>query len=634
MFYAARRAHWAKRHTFVLKTPGWVTVSIDNSAANTEPLDTYAVLLKDDDNKGTVIARNDNASRRRTDARLADVFLLPGSYTIEATTKQPQTAGSYDITVEAVVSGLADSYTATVGTPKTITFRYWPPDAQIAVKTAAAEEFGLTVTTRSAAGDGYGTAAIALTPRLVHDHELTVRVSSASAAGRLISFKLNARCPTAPPVPNGPTLTTSTHNEVLCVKTGTSDPAPKASFGPWGSDIHYEVTPGALNGILESARAAIAARSDTATCGLTPNKLAAFMLSVGHHEIRNTYETVVDGSYKHTFRPRTPARSAMALSRKDLGPTLVQAPGESDAEFKKRWVSYEGRMHLYSDDARLTGPARAFFHPGVGWWQIDDAGEWPYLNHGQRSETGLGLNGEFDSTGPDSGGEAVAKKLANLYCDDSGGAAALRELFRGSTWYGCRSGGCFDSYENLYLENSDDLYVTISEENSQEYSTSGGVTAHRCRWDNAGAGDPFSCFFHDPDRSGREGWMADWASSTRGVTTSPLAAGFVSFSYDGRRFAVFPGAILETFESGSISTRYKSVPERENAREKKPGEVVDGAWSSGSYNLGTTAAPQQARLEIEVCVESEWVKPGGAHCGDWHSVDDDGIADTLGVQAQ
>ena len=224
VFYAARRAHWAKRHTFVLKTPGWVTVSIDNAPANAEPLDTYAVLLKDDNNKGTVIARNDNRSRRRTDARLTDLFLQPGSYTIEATTKQPRTAGSYDITVEAVVSGLADSYTATVGTPKTITFRYWPPDAQIAVKTAAAEEFGLTVTTRSAAGDGYGTAAIALTPRLVHDHELTVRVSSRSAAGQLISFKLTARCPAAPPVPGGPTLTTSTHNEVLCVKTGTSDP--------------------------------------------------------------------------------------------------------------------------------------------------------------------------------------------------------------------------------------------------------------------------------------------------------------------------------------------------------------------------------------------------------------------------
>ena len=159
VFYAPAR-HWAKRHTFTLDTPGWVTISLDSAPANADPLDTYLILLKDDGNTGTPIERNDNRRSSIKNARLTGIFLQPGSYTIEATTKTPRTAGSYDLVLEADVSGLADTYTAAVGAPKAITFRYWPPQAQVAIKAAAAEEFGLTVKAAN------GVATITLTPRL------------------------------------------------------------------------------------------------------------------------------------------------------------------------------------------------------------------------------------------------------------------------------------------------------------------------------------------------------------------------------------------------------------------------------------------------------------------------------------
>ena len=609
MFYSSRAAHWARRHTFTLDTPGWVTVSVDSARpAGAEALDTYVVLIEDGNNKSTVVRRDDNSGTRtngrRTNARLADVFLQPGTYTVEATTKTPQTAGSYNLDIQAVVTGLKARYTATVNAPRTITFHYWPRDAQIAVKAAAAEEFGLTVTAADG-GDGYGTATIALTPRLVGDHDVAVRISSRTLAGRLLSFRLAAGCPAGPPVPNGPSLTTSPHNSVLCIKTGASDPAPGVSSGPWGTDYHYEVTPGALNGILESAHAAVAARPDVATCGLTPTKLASYLLSIGHHEIRKTQ---ANAQGKQIFQPRTPARSASALSRADTSSS-----------------------RMYSDGVRSSAPKRAFFHPGVGWWQIDDAGSWPYLNHGQRSNTGLGP--EDDKVA--SGGEAIAAHLAGLFCAGDGRRVkdeAIKHLFQGNTWYGCKTGGCHANSGFIHLDNSDDLYVTISKENSGDYSASGGVTTHRCRWNIARTAAPFPCFFHDPTVGGHEGWLSDWAPKNTAGNPSPLAAPFISFAEGPeagkRRFAVFPGRMLEMFESGTFPTRYKSVLAGKNVRYKE----AQGVWSSASYNRGTTAAPRLAVLEIEVCEEAEWVASDGRRCG-WHSVEDDDIADTLGVDS-
>ena len=590
--------YYARRHTFTLDAPGWVTVDLHSDPAERPRLDTYLVLSGDSLDRPI---RNDDArdpNGHYYDSRIGPLLLPAGDYVAEATTYGIGDTGSYTLTAEVTAAGLTESHTATVDAPKTVSFDYWPADAKIAVKTAAAEEFGLTVTTARHAA--YGTATVTLTPRLVHDHHITIRITSNSGAReRQIPISLTAACPTAPVLPGGPSLAASTHNSVLCIQAGTTDAAPETDTGPWGTDYRYEVAPGVLNGILESARAALNARADRLTCGLTVNKLAAYLLSVGHHEIRKTEE---NSQSRHIFRPRTPARSAMALSR-----------GDTTSDF------------MYSDGARNSTPKRAFFHPGVGWWQIDDQGSWPHLNHGERSQTGLGPDDDEE----DSGGEAIAEMMAGKYCDLSGGDAEMQMLFESNTWYGCQSGGCYASSGLIYLDSSDDLYVTVSE-NRDDYSTSGGITSHRCRWDVARAAEPVPCFFHDPTRGGHEGWLSNWAPTNIVGATSPLAAPFISFTYgpetSQKRFAVFPGEILEMFESGSFSTRYKSVPKASNVR------WVQGVWSSGTYNQGTTTTPLSATLEIEVCEETEWVTSVDRRC-DWHSVDDGQFPETMGVDS-
>jgi hypothetical protein len=77
--------HYAQRYTFSLDSPGWVTVSLDATSTSTSRLDTYVVLRKGHGDTGTYLDSDDDTGPS-TDSLLADVFLQPGNYTIEATT--------------------------------------------------------------------------------------------------------------------------------------------------------------------------------------------------------------------------------------------------------------------------------------------------------------------------------------------------------------------------------------------------------------------------------------------------------------------------------------------------------------------------------------------------------------------
>ena len=67
---------------------------------------------------------------------------------------------------QTTATGLAQTHTATVDTPATITFHYWPPDAQIAIRAAANEELQPAIATAptTTGGIDHGTATITLTP--------------------------------------------------------------------------------------------------------------------------------------------------------------------------------------------------------------------------------------------------------------------------------------------------------------------------------------------------------------------------------------------------------------------------------------------------------------------------------------
>ena len=99
--------HYARRYTFTLGAPGWVT--IDLAKTTTSSLDPYVLLLNghSSDGSGTALASDDN-SGTGTDSRIARRFLQPGPYTIETTTRHPHstrlpasTTGDYTLTVTA-----------------------------------------------------------------------------------------------------------------------------------------------------------------------------------------------------------------------------------------------------------------------------------------------------------------------------------------------------------------------------------------------------------------------------------------------------------------------------------------------------------------------------------------------------
>ena len=93
---------YAHRHTFTVTSPLRVQIDLESAVGNRTPLDTYLILLQghSPDGTGTVAGRDDDSGTGRN-SRLADVFLQPGDYTIEATTDKYLRTGDYDLTIDA-----------------------------------------------------------------------------------------------------------------------------------------------------------------------------------------------------------------------------------------------------------------------------------------------------------------------------------------------------------------------------------------------------------------------------------------------------------------------------------------------------------------------------------------------------
>ncbi len=584
------RIYYAQRHTFSLDSAGWVSVDLGSAASNSTALDTYVVLLEGHGPSGAVADYDDDAGPG-FDSRLDNVFLAPGDYTVEATTYRRQATGDYTLTVDAVLSGVAERYEATVDEQLTISLA--SPDVTAEVRSI----------TPSTLAWSAGPAVLALTAGLADTHRVEVKLTNSSgstranaraarsataAVGEAFEFEVVASCAAG--------LVTSDRNGRLCVTdraqtSNTTLDEDRITESDRGRK--YPVTLGTLWGVkrvAEDARDAYMNPSPgvTRTCTPTANRIAAIMLSIPLWEVPRSWWIDDNGDDERQddefYVQRDPGRSPMALSRKDRERALYPPAGS---------------------------PQRAFWHPGVGLWQLDDPRtDFRRLNHAERAEIHIG-------------GRAVADHLVGALCGVSESAMRDEINMALSPWKACRwntSQTCYLlSYLNLWVKGTDDLHVTsysteyrayngthaggspVVRDHRSDYSTSGGLSKLQCRWE--GFGDPFGCWFYDTDNP--EGWMQDQDKPGIPGDISPLAAPFISFT-DGegneeKRFAVFPESFL-----GTTTTLYRAVSVRTD---------VDltgaGSWHEDDYG------PHDRVLLVRVC--SALGPEAGGACR-WRSV--------------
>jgi len=289
---------------------------------------------------------------------------------------------------------------------------------------------------------------------------------------------------------------------LLCsLLAGTTVGAPPAE-----AVTYYHVTTGAYNGTRYAASAAI----NESTCsGLTTNKLAAMMLAIPVWEIAG-------GSSTYDASP-------MVLSRWD------------------GW-SNSANHSLYSH-TEYSHYKRAHWNPGVGLWQLDTWSASLDLNHAQRASTSTG-------------GLRVARYLRDGYC---AGTSTLKARFNGN-WYACRTDKCWNTYNAIYHDSNDSLYVTLTSGTDWD----GGVQSRLCRW---GTGSSWTCYLYDVQL--HQGQM-DMSDPNGDGSRTPLAIQFLSFTTSSIKRAVWLRG-----SSGYDKEIIKAVRTSEGARQSS---LYDNGW--------------------------------------------------------
>ena len=282
----------------------------------------------------------------------------------------------------------------------------------------------------------------------------------------------------------------------------------KATSVPSGQKV-YPVAAGALDGIMKAAQNAL--DTDVHNCAanvparyrLTRNRLVALLIAISHNELLGD------------------------------GPHALMNVGRSD------WVAGQlttsDHLPLYSFNTAV-GNVRAFWHGGVGLWQIDDANG-SGLNHAERAHAWTGA-------------ATAADIFLKIYCKAVGRETPIQQLKDSfEPWHDCDSDvedgiECYNTFEDIVVGDafpstrvSSDvrLYLRVHDEYSDR---AGGVRPRKCKWTTEV--EAFDCFLYDTEHAqGR--W---WGGSLDGNTAigieggiSPVACPFISFTQE------WPGSI-------------------------------------------------------------------------------------------
>jgi len=207
--------------------------------------------------------------------------------------------------------------------------------------------------------------------------------------------------------------------------------------------------------------------------------------------------------------------TASELASMVLAPTWPEvAPGTNLTPSPMALSRFDRDADLYSP---WSNTPRAFFHPGIGAWQIDTAA--------------LSL-AAFQKINTKTAAEFVAGYMAGRYCNVSGSdVARRRNAF--SPWNACGSNQA--TCENLYQEHycaGPDNVCQITADSS--VGRLGGMKQRTCYYGSLPPSERvnFTCWFTSPSLA--EGHTGSWQQSPfdGNSSLSPLAFAFYNF-WDG-----------------------------------------------------------------------------------------------------
>ena len=491
--------HYARYYTFTLEQYSNVTVDLESSQ------NTYLYLLSGHGAGGRVRVQDGDADDTTPNTHVS-LDLSQGVYTIEATTFDAEVEGSF--TLVAVDPPLPNPV---VGEPFSYGFsfvaRWWSPwvHANMPWVQSVTPSTGLSLelTYRHHPTTRQIVVTVSDTPTHEGDYTVTFAYLRSNGSANTFTNRIRVDCPTE----------TTRQSDRTCLENfvmGESDVP--------GGQKRYPVSFAALKGMRLAADDWVG-KYQLNDNGQLANNEHCGTIPVEYRLTRNMLVAVLVAIQFHELYPSGQANSLMDLSRGDR--YFFPLPEGETAKAGNRVVN----KVLYSLNDPSDEYGRAFWHPAVGLYQLDDANTSfaSKLNHAERAHAKTSAS--------------TALAILHLgYCEHSANVsteAQAKSRLNSALypWYGCHESRCLSTVDdlvegNFFSDTNKRLYLNVDRLLIDE--NGGGVYPLECRWSTSAPNDRFACFMYDIRRAEGYVWLSGSPSGTKG--RSPLAHPFLSFT--------------------------------------------------------------------------------------------------------
>ncbi|MGC9400797.1 MAG: vWA domain-containing protein [Anaerolineae bacterium] len=202
------------------------------------------------------------------------------------------------------------------------------------------------------------------------------------------------------------------------------------------------------------------------------------------------------------------ADPANYLAAMALAPTFFETGARTQGAPSPMTLSRSNHQDgLYAFEDPSTTYQNAFWHPGVGMWQLDSAGPGaPFGAH-------MRIMSYFSA-------QTAAELMASRWCRSEATTPEGKRAFAWGRWHACDAGDCEEWFGAHYDGQTGELSLPNRDESVGIF---GGMDSRLCRLSETG--ELFRCWHVDPSQAeGYTGWTAP------GFGPSPLTAPFYVYS--------------------------------------------------------------------------------------------------------